>query len=326
MQPFKQSVMFARKSCLLTLTGVTGQKSGAFFAKYLAKNKKLLSNLFDGIRVICRASSDTDNVTQLLPEAEICRGSFENQEFLEQTMQGTDTVIHIAGIQRSRLLVDAAIRQQVRRLILVHTTGIYSKYKEAGEEYRCIDAYVTEQCATHGIVLTILRPTMIYGNRSDQNVIKFIRMVDKLPIMPIVNDARYALQPVHYKDLGKAYFDVLMNEEATSNKNYDLSGGEVIDLRDMLEVIGENLGKKVKFVSCPYFLAYPGAWLVHVLTLGKMDFREKVQRLCEPRAYSHEAAVRDFGYAPMTFREGIVDEVREYLDRKWNGENGCMRA
>lgn len=316
MQPFEKSEWPPRKERLLTLTGVTGRKSGAVFAEYLAKNKEMYSNLFGGIQIICRVSSDTDNVTQLLPEAGICRGSLENSEFLEQSLQGADTVVHIAGIQRSRQLVDAAIRQHVRRLILVHTTGIYSKYKEAGEEYRRIDAYVTEQCAAHSIVLTILRPTMIYGNRSDQNVIKFIRMVDKFPVMPIVNDARYALQPVHYKDLGKAYFDVLINEEATANKNYNLSGGEVIDLRDMLAVIGENLGKKVNFASCPYCLAYPGAWFVYALTLGKMDFREKVQRLCEPRAYSHEAAARDFGYAPMTFREGIVDEVREYLARK----------
>lgn len=301
---------------LLVLTGVTGQKSGAIFAEYLANNKELLDNCFNGIRVICRASSNTDNLIRLLPSAEICRGSFENLEFLEQAMNGADTVVHIAWVRKSRAIVDAAVKANVRRLILVHTTGIYSKYKEAGEEYRRIDAYVTEQCAKHGIVLTILRPTMIYGNRFDQNVIKFIRMVDKLPVMPIVNDARYALQPVHYKDLGKAYFDVLMNEEATANKNYDLSGGEVIDLRDMLEVIGENLGKKVQFVSCPYFLAYPGAWFVYGVTFGKMDFREKVQRLCEPRAYSHDTATRDFGYAPMTFREGIVDEVREYLERK----------
>lgn len=316
MQSFEQNEMSDRKNRLLILTGVTGQKSGAIFAKYLANNKEILGNCFDGIRIICRASSNTDNIIRLLPLAEICRGSFEDPEFLEQAMNGADTVVHIAGIQSSRFLVGAAVRQQVRRLILVHTTGIYSKYKEAGEEYRCIDAYVTEQCAAHGIVLTILRPTMIYGNRFDQNVIKFIRMVDKLPVMPIVNDARYALQPVHYKDLGKAYFDVLMNEGATANKNYDLSGGEVIDLRDMFAVIGENLGKKVQFVSCPYFLAYRGAWFVYALTFGKLDFREKVQRLCEPRAYSHEAATRDFGYAPMTFRDGIVDEVREYLERK----------
>lgn len=312
----EQNEIPIRERHLLVLTGVTGRKSGATFAEYLANNKRTLSDYFDGIRVICRSSSDTDNLTRLLSLTEICRGSFDNQNFLEKAMSGADTVVHIAWIKKSRAIVDAAVKANVRRLILVHTTGIYSKYKEAGEEYRQIDAYVEEKCKAHGIVLTILRPTMIYGNRFDQNVIKFIRMVDKLPIMPIVNDARYALQPVHYKDLGKAYYDVLMQEEVTANKNYDLSGGEIIDLRDMLKVIGENLGKNVRFASCPYPIAYGGAWLIYTLTFGKMDFREKVQRLCEPRAYSHEAAARDFGYSPMTFREGIVDEIREYLEMK----------
>ena len=107
-----------------------------------------------------------------------------------------------------------------------------------------------------------------------------------------------------------------MQEEVTANKNYDLSGGEIINLRDMLIVIGENLGKNVRFASCPYSIACGGAWLIYALTFGKMDFREKVQRLCEPRAYSHEDAARDFGYSPRTFREGIVDEIREYLEMK----------
>ena len=106
-------------------------------------------------------------------------------------------------------------------------------------------------------------------------------MVDKLPIMPVVNVARYKLQPVHYEDLADGYYKVLVNEEATANKDYNLSGGSEIELREMLTVIGENLGKKV-------------------------------QRLCEPRVFSYEDAKRDFGYSPRTFQDGIMGEVKEY--------------
>lgn len=301
----------------LALTGVTGYKSGRTLAEHISLHIDDVLLMFQGgVSVICRKTSHTDTLEQLLPNARICRGSFEDSEFLTQALVGVDTLLHVAGIHHSRKLVDAAIRSGVRRIILVHTTGIYSKYKEAGEEYRLTDAYVEEQCAKHGTILTILRPTMIYGNIHDQNVVKFIRMVDKLPVMPVVNDARYELQPVHYKDLGKAYFDVLMNESATANKNYDLSGGEVIYLRDMLEIIGHNLGKDMRFASCPYIVAYVGAWCLYGMTLGRIDYREKVQRLCEPRVYGHEEASRDFGYAPRSFRDGIVDEVKEYLAGK----------
>lgn len=299
----------------LILTGVTGQKSGSVLVEHIANNLEKIKEMFpDGIRVICRESSNIEKINRLLLEAEIKRGSFLNKEFLVEALQDADTVIHVAWTKFSKDIADAAAQNHVRRIISVHTTGIYSKYKAAGEEYRKIDAYVEKICNDNGILLTILRPTMIYGNIYDQNVVKFIKMVDKLPVMPIVKGARYELQPVHYKDLGKAYFDVLMNEKATANHNYNLSGGEVIQLRDMLTVIGDNLDKKIKFISFPFWFAYSGAWILFLLTFGNFDYREKVQRLCEPRVYSHEDATRDFGYNPQTFRKGIVAEIREYKE------------
>lgn len=304
----------------LVLIGVTGPKSGGVLVEHISQNLDTVKAHFPGgISVICREASKTEKVENLIPNVRIERGSLTDPDFMRKALNSADTVVHIAGIHWSKAVVDAAIANGVRRLILVHTTGIYSKFKAAGEEYRQIEDEVKKCSKENKIALTLLRPTMIYGNISDRNIVKFISMVDKFPVMPVVRDARYELQPVHYKDLGKAYFDVLMNESATANRDYDLSGGEVIQLRDMLSVIGENLGKRVKFISCPFCIAYSGAWLVYILTLGKVDYREKVQRLCEPRVYSHDDATRDFGYTPMTFRVGIVDEVKEYK-RKANTE------
>ena len=61
-------------------------------------------------------------------------------------MDGVDTIVHIAGIKYSENIVKVTAKCHVRRLILVHTTGIYSKYKEAGEEYRRIDSVVYDIC------------------------------------------------------------------------------------------------------------------------------------------------------------------------------------
>lgn len=253
---------------------------------------------------------------KLIPEVDVVRGNFDDKNYLNKVLENVDTLVHIAGISFSPNLVDAAVRCQVRRLILVHTTGIYSKYKAAGEEYRKIDTYVYEQCKMNNIKLTILRPTMIYGNLLDNNVCEFIKMVDKLPIMPVVNGARYQLQPVHYMDLADAYFQVLMNEKSTANKDFNLSGGAPIELRKMLSVIGSNLGKNVKFLSVPYPIAYMGAVSLYCISLKKYDYREKVQRLCEPRTFSYEEAKNAFGYSPRKFEDGIVNEVKEYVSKK----------
>lgn len=304
-------------SKILVLTGITGKKSGGVLTENIGKNLDVIKKMFpDGIRAVVRASSNTRKLERLIPDVQKYVGDLTDVLFLKGVFKNADTVVHVAGIHWSSEVAEAAAFCTVRRLILVHTTGIYSKYKAAGEEYRRIDDFVYKTCRENNIVLTILRPTMIYGNIYDGNVDIFIKMVDKLPIMPIVSGARYELQPVHYVDLGNAYYNVLMNEEATANKDFNLSGGEPILLRDMLIEIGKNLGKKIKFISCPFWLAYLGACFVYALTLTKKDYREKVQRLCESRVYSHNEATQAFGYAPRTFQVGVIDEVKEYKEKQ----------
>ena len=52
----------------------------------------------------------------------------------------------------------------------------------------------------------------------------------------------------------------------------------------------ELLGKKTVFVSVPSALACFAANVLYYLSLKKVDYREKVQRLCEPRTFTHEEA------------------------------------
>lgn len=300
-------------SKILAISGSTGPKSGSSFLNLVIENIDMVKKIFpDGLKLLVRNPGKLNGIDKKLYKCEVCVGNLEDESYLAEALKDVDTVVHIAGIQQSRKIFSAAANNKVRRIIAVHTTGIYSKYKEAGEEYRQIDKYCYNICKDNSIGLTILRPTMIYGNVKDQNVVRFIKMVDKLPIMPVVNGARFKLQPVHYDDLANAYFEVLMNEESTVDKDFVLSGGNEIELRDMLTIIGENLGKKVHFISCPFEIAYVGACIVYGLSLKKVDYREKVQRLCEPRVYSHEEATMAFGYNPRTFHKGIVAEVKEY--------------
>ena len=303
---------------VLAITGITG-KSGRVFAHYISKNADKIREMFPGgIKLLLHKERETDK--EILKEfnPEIVYGDLDDMQFLSEVFAGVDTIVHIAGIHWSREIATAAGQNYIRRMVMVHTTGIYSKYKAAGEEYRNIDEYVYQTCKSKGIILTILRPTMIYGTLSDGNVAKFIRMVDRFPIMPVVNNAEYELQPVHYKDLGKAYYDVLVAEEITGGHDYILSGGEEILLKDMFKEMGAYLAKRMRFFSVPFPIAYGGAWIVYLISVKKIDFREKVQRLCEPRVYPHEEASRDFGYNPRTFRNGIAGEVAEY--QKWKNK------
>lgn len=294
---------------MILITGITG-KSGRWFLKKLMEEE--ISN--NKYRVVLRNASKNHLFANSMVSFDIVYGDLADINFVGSIMKNVTTVLHISGIHTSLNIVKAAIENNVKRLILVHTTGIYSKYKFASKNYLKIEEEINSRLNGENINLTILRPTMIYGSIEDGNIIVFIKMVDKFNIFPVVNHAKFELQPVHEKDLGYAYYQVLINEESTRNKNYNLSGKNPIMLIDIFKIIGKHLGKRNVFISIPFPIAYCEGLILYLLTFGKIDYREKIQRLVEPRIFNHTDASRDFGYSPVGFEDGILDEITEYKE------------
>jgi nucleoside-diphosphate-sugar epimerase len=303
---------------MILVTGITG-KTGRWFFERLIREK---SSLWDEeFRLIIRnkAKADLFYSDNLLIEKVF--GDLGDEKFVDSIMKNVRTILHIAGIHASLNIVKAAVENNIKRIILVHTTGIYSKYKSASKEYLLIEHEINDLIEDKDIALTILRPTMIYGSVNDNNIVFFIKMVDKLRIFPIVNHANYLLQPVHEKDLGEAYYHVLKNEELTKNKNYNLSGKNPILLIDILKTIGDYLGRKNIFVSIPFPVAYIGGWIIYIISIGKIDYREKIQRLVEPRVFDHGEATKDFCFSPIGFEEGVKKEIEQYLNIFYGSNN-----
>ena len=131
---------------ILAITGITG-KSGQAFAYYLEKHQDVIRQMFPGgVRLLLHHERERDSEILTCFDVERCYGDLEDELFLSEALLGVDTIVHIAGIHWSRQLTTAAAGNFVRRMIMVHTTGIYSKYKEAGEEYRNIDDFVYMMC------------------------------------------------------------------------------------------------------------------------------------------------------------------------------------
>ncbi|MGS2777496.1 SDR family oxidoreductase [Robertmurraya sp. GLU-23] len=294
---------------MLLVTGITGH-TGKYFLQELINNK------YEGsIRCIVRETSDTSLLDKSGLNIEKVVGNLDNLDFIDSVMNGIETVMHIYNIHHSPMIVQSAIRNEVKRTILVHTTGIYSEFKYASEGYKKIEQKIQElksdpECPTN---ITILRPSMIYGDLCDRNMSKFIKMVDKLRIMPVFNGGNSLIQPVNARDLGKAFFTVLISPQETDGKAYDLSGERPIKMIDAFKLISKELNKKTIYINIPLNLGVLMARVLKTMTLGKIDYIERVQRMGEDRSYSHNSATNDFGYNPMKFEEGIKIEVLEYI-------------
>ena len=291
---------------VLAVTGITGH-SGSFFLQQLIDNK------FEGtLRCMVRETSNTKKLDESGLKVEKVIGSTKNADDMLRLVSGADTIMHISGIWETPLLLAAVeIAGGNPHIVLVHTSGIYSKHKMACEVYKNIEDGMAEQMQRMNI--TILRPTMIFGDMKDHNISKFICMVDKFPVMPQIDGGHAPVQPVNARDLGQAYYKACMHEKLPE-KEYIVSGERAVSIRELCSLIGQFLGKKTRFISCPMWLGVFGAEVVCFLRGQKNKLLvEKVLRLGEDRSFSHESATRDFGYEPEKFEIGLKREVEEYI-------------
>ncbi|WP_204230471.1 NAD-dependent epimerase/dehydratase family protein [Mammaliicoccus sciuri] len=294
----------------LLITGANGH-SGKLFLKNLSTTN---IKKYEEIHIIVR----NDDLDRFIEESGLNiikhKGDLTDVQFLTEVTRNIDTILHIAGVQMSQNLFEAAINNKVNWVIAVHTTGRYSRFKMASEEYINIeDKLLTLR---DEINITILRPTMIYGSSRDRNMYKLIKFIDKSPVFPIFGDGKNLMQPVTATDLAIAYQQVLDNAEVCKNQNYNLSGKYPIKYKELIKTVSSKLDKNIILLSIPIKLSYY-AVLVANRILPKFPLNEEqVLRMKEDKDFTHLKANRDFGYSPMSFDEGIESEVNEYKGEK----------
>ena len=123
---------------MLLVTGITGH-TGRYFLQELIDHK------YEGaIRCIVRETSDTSMLDKSGLNIEKVYGDLNDKNFIREVMSGVDIIMHIYNIHHSPMIVEAAIENNVKRAILVHTTGIYSNFKYASQGYKDVEKKVSE--------------------------------------------------------------------------------------------------------------------------------------------------------------------------------------
>lgn len=288
---------------MILITGLTGTSGSAFY-KILCQN-----NYSEKIKVVVRDTTDISIFENSPLNIELVVGDITDTQFLIKALAGCEMIFHIAAKNKTQAIIDAAIASpQVKNLILVSSTSIYSKYyktstlKEAEKEY-------IKLLEKHNKKYVFIRPTMIYGTPKDKNISVFIRWFLKYPIFPIVNHGKADIQPVYRYDLAEAYYLILTNFNNLKQKEYVVSGKEKMTLYEMFTKIIVLSGRKTKLINIPFSFANFLVHSIYFLSFTKIDFREKLYRLTENRAYSCESISKELGYAPHSFEENVKNLI-----------------
>ncbi len=303
---------------MLYITGITGH-SGTWFLR------RLSAEGYQGkIRCVMREPKKAAPHKYTIFEnscldIEFAIGDLRDEAFLMESLKGVDTIVHTAGISHSHKLIDVAIKNNVDWAILVHTTGRFSKYKSASSEYINIEDRVMNQChqanidGMNTLNLTILRPTMIYGSSKDRNMYRLVEYLSKHKLFPMFGNGGNLMQPVHARDLGNAYYDILMQPNVTKNREYNLSGKFAISYAELIGIVASTLKKNIILIRLPLSFSIFAAKIYNALFKNAIITVEQVMRMQEDKAFSHDDAAKDFGFNPISFEDGIKEEVDEYL-------------
>ena len=220
-----------------------------------------------------------------------------------------DTWIHAGLLTLTLPWLESAADAGVSRLISFSSTSVFTKIDSSSDTERMLignirkaEDAIAEHCQSLGIHWTIFRPTLIYGRGTDQNISFIVSMIRKFGFFPVVGNGLALRQPVHADDLACAALDALTQEE-TFDSVYNLSGGETLTYRDMVERVFTSLHKNPRIVRINPFI-YKCAIIMIRKILPRYAFVQPsmVDRMNMDMVFDHIDATHDFGYAPRLFQ------------------------
>ena len=290
------------------VTGGTGFVGSEVLRQLVAANYE--------VRVLMRRGSEGKLAVR--DGVEICCGDATEKASLVEALAGCDAVIHLVGIIREfpgqgitfeRLhaeatgnVLAAAQAQGVRRYLHMSANGTgpagasnYHRSKWQGE------------CAVRnsGLDWTIFRPSLIFG-KGGEFVAMLADLIRKLPVVPVLGDGQYRMQPVAVAQVAESFVRALAMPE-TIGETYHLGGGESYSYDEILDLTGKAIGRDaVSKVHQPLFMVKP-----MVKLLGHADSfpitSDQLEMLLAGNVCDVTAWSTAFGINPISYAQGVAD-------------------
>ena len=295
----------------IMVTGASG-----FVGSHVAREAGRRGHL---VRCLVRRESDVSLLDGVA--AERIPGDLTAKESLHAAVRGADAVVHCAAITSEATpdlsvswrtnvtgtahLVDACTEHGVGRFVFISS-------QSATMENR--SAYGRTKLEAEGIVAgsslawTILRPSTVYGPGARGLFAKIGRYVARLPCVPVIGGGQQRFRPIHVDDLVGAILRSL-ESDVTIGQRYDLGGRDGVSFAQFIDGVGEVVGKRRVKIPIPASLCLGMARALALATKNPPLTVDNVMGVTQMRECDISAAERDFGFRPLTFREGI-DRLR----------------
>ena len=231
----------------ILLTGSTGYLGSSFLKQYKNKysfekfsllNQKLKDINFDSIDIILHCAA-----------------------LVHQKVEHSYEKYHEINVDYPIKLAKLAKQNGVKQFIFISTIAVY------GEDIQKLDENTTSNPITpygkskleaenqllelndDNFVVSIIRPPMIYGKNAPGNIDSLVKLVKKLPVIPLgkIDNKRsfISIQNLCY----------IIDEIITQKQNgvFLASDDEPLSTSKLIELIAKNLDKRIYLIKIPFF-------------------------------------------------------------------------
>lgn len=220
---------------------------------------------------------------------------------------GAEALVNIAslGFGHAPTIVSAGEEAGMKRALFVSTTSVFTRLEARSKAVRVAAEETVRRSA---LDWTILRPTMIYGTPEDRNMARLLRLVRRVPVVPLPGGGRGLQQPVHVDDLAEAVVTALERPVAVG-REYEVAGPDALTLRQLVGEAAAAVGRRPVLVTVPLAPVAAAASLTEK-ALGRSWLRaEQIERLAEDKCFDIGPARDDLGFEPRSFSQGIAQEA-----------------
>jgi len=218
-----------------------------------------------------------------------------------------EILIHLAPLWTLPPILNGLTGGVIKRIVAFSSTSLFTKENSGyAQERQMVSKLKNAEedlqafCTKHNIDWTIFRPTMVYSLGRDKNITTIARFIKRFRFFPLVGTGNGLRQPVHAEDLALVCLDAINNSK-TFNKSYNLSGGEILTYRDMVNRISLHLGAKCKIVHIPLpLMRFALGWLSNLPGYHKVT-PEAANRINVDMCFDHSDASTDISFKPRRF-------------------------
>ena len=272
--------------------------------------KAVLEKIPDNITVILLTRNPKHYLERKNLEVELF--DYRNDKSLPTNLWNATEVLHMAGATHeinhniyffvntdlTKRLVKLCERNKIERFTYISTQAVS---KIGG-------AYSKSKLLAENIILnsklnwTILRPSEVYGRGVNSMISKLCKLINILPIIPIIGNGLYNLNPVHIDDLSSFITKLIThNSNLCSKKIYNLCGPNPISFINFCKSYASYRNKKIFFFTIPISLCKVLVKFTNAMGISFI-LVDQIDRLIINKCHDNSLAINDYGYRPCIFK------------------------